>query len=405
MKYCKKCKIAAKETDTVCPKCKAPLSTFGSAAPSPSAAKSSGPRPNATSAPVGPRSSAPPKDPQPAPGVGTASVPPRAPSFTLTGQIAELEKTKQKNLSRGRYLSLLSLLVALAILFISYAVYSRVVLAYAILENIKFEQDLVSESQITVSFDVKTPGKVAFDRRSGTGHTEKLDLIATAEPRHTVWAWPSDPKTGIDFSVVSRGGLLLTRTDRHFEVTREGIGVEVVFLMDVTSSMQPYIEGLKEKCIAFADEIRRNGIDCRLGLVGFGDVEIGEKIAVFEPSSDPKKFQDAVAQLELTDGGDADESSVEAIETVLDLKFRPHTRICFVHITDAGCHHTGRIPDLVASLKENGVVTYVISQRTLRGQYGRLCVNGGSFYAMRDAPFESILKGVAKSISNQINSD
>ena len=105
--------------------------------------------------------------------------------------------------------------------------------------------------------------------------------------------------------------------------------------MDVTNSMQPYIESLKEKCIAFADEIRRDGIDCRLGLVGFGDVEINEPITVFEPNSDPRKFQDAVARLELTDGGDSDESSVEAVERALDLKFRPHTRICFVHITDA----------------------------------------------------------------------
>ena len=59
----------------------------------------------------------------------------------------------------------------------------------------------------------------------------------------------------------------------------------------------------------------------------------------------------------------------------------------------------------MASLKENKVVTYVISQRALRGLYGRLCLNGGSFHVMRDAPFESILKDVAKSISNQINSD
>jgi hypothetical protein len=175
--------------------------------------------------------------------------------------------------------------------------------------------------------------------------------------------------------------------------------------MDITSSMQPYIDGLKQKCIDFADEIRRDGIDCRLGLVGFGDVNYNEAMTVFKPNADPKEFQDAVAGLQLTNGGDADESSVEAIEQAMEMEFRPHTRICFVHITDAGCHHKERIRDLAAGLKENKVVTYVISQRILRQLYGQLCVNGGSFYGIKDAPFESILQEVAKSISNQIKSD
>ncbi len=408
MKYCKKCKIAAKESDTVCSKCKAPLSTFGSATAS-AAPKPPGPKPAPAPTPTPtsqkPSATAATRSPQPLAGAATATVASKVPTFTLAGQIAELEQIKQKNLKRRRNLGLLSLLIALAILILIYAVYSRTVLSYAILENIEFEQDPVAESQITVSFDVKTPGKVAFDRQSGTGHTEKLDLIATAEHRRTVWSWPSDPKTGIDFSVVSRGGWFRTRTDRHFKVTRQEIGVDIVFLMDVTSSMQPYIDGLKDKCIAFANEIRRDGIDCRLGLIGFGDVEINEPITVFDLNADPKEFQDAVARLQLTNGGDADESSVEAIEKALDMEFRPHTRICFVHITDAGCHHRERIPDLVASLKENKVVTYVISQRKLRGLYSPLCVNGGSFYGIHDAPFESILKEVAKSISNQIKSD
>jgi hypothetical protein len=326
-------------------------------------------------------------------------------AFTLSGKIAELEQVKEKNLKRGRNLGLLSLLAALAIFIVLYTLYSRTVLAYAVLENIQFEQDPVAENQITVSFDVKTPGKVAFDRRSGTGHTEKLDQIAAVEHQRTVWSWPSDPKTGIDFSVVSRGGWFRTTTDRHFDVTRSAVGVEVVFLMDVTSSMQRFIDGLKEKCIAFADEIRRKGVDCRLGLIGFGDVEINEPFTVFNPDPDSHKFQRAVAGLDLTSGGDAPESSVEALEKALEMEFRPHTRICFVHITDAGCHHKERIPDIVDALKENKIVTYVISQRNLRGLYGPLCVNGGAFYGINDASFEAILKEVAKSISDQIKSD
>ena len=372
MKYCKKCKIAAQETDNVCPKCKGALSSFGSAKPATAEPET---RPGLR----GPA-------PQPSPGTSRRRwaaagnshedhLHPRRHRRARTDQAEEPAK--------GRRLGLLSVLAALAILVLLYTVYSRTVLAYAVLDNIEFEQDPIAENQITVSFDVKTPGKVAFDRRSGTGHTEKLDLIAKVEHQRTVWAWPSDPKTGIDFSLVSRSGWFRTTKDRHFDVTRNSIGVEIVFLLDVTSSMGPYIEGLKEKCIAFADEIRRDGVDCRLGLVGFGDVEINEPITVFDPNSDARKFQQAVAQLEMTNGGDPPESSVEAIEKALEMEFRPHTRLCFVHITDADCHHPERIRSLADSLRENKVVTYVISQRNLRGLYSPLCVNGGSFYGIQ----------------------
>ena len=151
---------------------------------------------------------------------------PKSPTFTLAGQIAELQVLKQKNLNRGRNLGILSLLAALAIMFLIYSVYSRTVLAYAVLENIEIEQDPDAETQITVSFDVKIPGMVAFDRRSGTGHTEKLDMITVAEHRGTVWSWPSDPKTGIDFSVVSRGGWFRTRMDKHFGIHGEEVTPE-----------------------------------------------------------------------------------------------------------------------------------------------------------------------------------
>lgn len=394
MKYCKKCKVAAKETDSVCPKCKGTLSTFGSATQT-----ASGPKPTSAPAP-------PPRGPSQTPMSPSASPPAASRAmFTLTGRIAELEQIKQQNLKKGRSFGLLSLLAALSIFILLYTVYSRMVLAYAVLENIKFEQDPVSENRIIVAFDVRTPGKVAYDRRSGAGRTEKLDLIATAEHRRTDWSWPSDPGTGIDFRLVSRSGWFLTTTDRHFDVTRSNVGVEVVFLMDVTSSMQPYIEGLKEKCLAFSEQIRRDGIDCRLGLIGFGDVEINEPITVFEPSSKTADFQEAVSRLELANGGDPDESGVEAIERAMELKFRPHTRIVFIHITDAGCHHRERLRSLADSLKENQVITYVVSRRNLRPLYGPLCVNGGSFYGLNDAPFDSILQEVAKSITDTIKSD
>jgi hypothetical protein len=389
MKYCKKCKIAAKETDALCSKCKQPLSTLGSGPP-----VAAGPRPapvksnqGAASSQEGPKS------------------PPSRTTFTLSGQLQQMEELKLKNVKRGRNLGVLCLLAALTIMFILFQVYSRTVLAYAVLENVKFEQDPIAESQITVSFDVKSPGKVAFDRRSGTGHTEKLDDIAATKGHKTVWAWPSDPKTGIDFSVVSRGGLMLASKEQHFDVTRKGIGVEVVFIMDITNSMGPFIRGLKENCKNFANEVRKRGLDCRLGLIGFGDVEYNEPLRVFDLTEDVQSFQSNVSGLTLVNGVDNPESSVEALEKALEIEFRPHTRICFVHITDADCHHPERIAGIASQLKERGFLNYSISRKPLRRRYAPLCVNGGDFFDINDSKFETILQKIAKSIANQISSE
>ena len=109
MKYCKKCKIAAKESDTVCSKCKAPLSTFGSATAS-AAPKPPGPKPAPAPSPTPtsqkPSATAAARSPQPLAGAATATVASKVPTFTLSGQIAELEQIKQKNLNSPEWLAL-----------------------------------------------------------------------------------------------------------------------------------------------------------------------------------------------------------------------------------------------------------------------------------------------------------
>ena len=373
-KYCKKCKISARDTDTVCAKCGNPVYVFGASATSPA-------------------------------GGGTTAGTVGGGLLSLQGKVRDLEEARKKVVVFGRGLSLLSLLVLLLILFILYQVYSRTVLAYAVIDNIRFEQDPVAEGLITVTYDVKVPGKVAFDRRSGSSHMEKVDLIASPVlNKSTKWSWPSEPKSGIDFHVLYRGGLLRASVDKHFDVTRSEVGVEVVFLLDITSSMGPYIEGLKKNCNDFADQIRKEGVDCRLGLIGFGDVAEGDEFVVLEPTSKISDFQSKVASLRMVGGGDAPESSVEAMDLALKMKFRPHTRVCFIHITDAGCHEEDRIPAQGRALKDRKIITHVLSLKRQQTLYRPWWENGG-FHGLRDGQFDEILKEVAKSVVDEINSD
>jgi len=370
MKYCRSCKTRAAESDTVCPKCGQTLAVMGivgGGGPSDSAGK-------------------------------------EAPQLTLQGQIRELEAVRQRNVSRSRLLGTIAGIVLLAIIVVLYNVYSYAVLSYAVLDNVVIKQDESADQLVHISFDVVKPGKVAYDRRSGGERTEKVDQFAAAGPQELSWAWPSQKETGIDFSVVYRGGWTRTAVDRHFNVSgREATGkVDIVFLLDTTGSMEPFIRGLQRRCIEFASLVREKGYDCRLGLIGFGDVDAGEAMSVFEPTSEPQRFQTAVAEVPRTRGGDDPESSLEAIRRALQLDLRSQATPCFVLITDESCHHEEEIPAIAKALESQKIVGYVVSRKNLEGLYSPLCVNGGRMFAIDEANFDDILLNVAKSITNQI---
>jgi hypothetical protein len=379
VKYCRVCKTRAPETATVCAKCGKPLAVMGGFQAQSSAAPSS-------------RLASPAVRAQPALG--------------LQGQIRQLQETHRRNVRRSFLLAIVSVVVLAALLVTVYLVYDYAVLSYGILDNVKVEQDPTYETKVNISFDVVKPGKVAFDRASGINHTEKLDVFAKKGPTTFYWAWASDAESGIDFQVLYRGGWTRTTLAKHFTLAgRKTAPLDVVFILDITASMQPFIDGLKQKCIEFADLVKRQGYDCRLGLIAFGDVEINEPFTIYPPAADLVLFQERVSNLVLLNGGDEPESSVEALGKALELEFRPEARVCFVHITDASCHHAQRLPGVASELQRRSITTYVVSQRQWANLYNLLCVHGGRFFAIDEARFEEILLDVARAITNQIKSN
>ncbi|MFN0052616.1 MAG: vWA domain-containing protein [Planctomycetales bacterium] len=373
MKYCRHCKLRAADTDTVCARCGQALTELGRPAPDAAAEKGA----------------------------------PDPPALSLQGQIRELEQVRERNLRSSRRLALVAAGILLALVAALYNVYSHTVLSYAVLSNIEIEQDQRVENQVRISFEVVRPGKVAYDRRSGGRRTEKVDWLTNTGRQSLVWAWPSAPETGLDLSVVFRTGWTRSMIERHFDITgkRTGGMVDVVFLLDTTGSMDPFIAGLQERCIQFAEIVRSEGHDCHLGLIGFGDVDNGEPMSVFEPTGELQKFQEAVAQAPRTRGGDDPESAIEAIARARQLAPRVGATLCLVLITDAPCHHDDQIAALSRALTAQRTVLYAVSRKELANLYSPLCVNGGRFFALEEARFEDILAGVARSITNQIRTD
>jgi Mg-chelatase subunit ChlD len=116
---------------------------------------------------------------------------------------------------------------------------------------------------------------------------------------------------------------------------------DIVFVLDVTNSMQWAIDDLKDGIGTFADSLVKARVDFRLALVTFQDLaNPGEKVEVIrfkgEPfTAQPATFRDEAAKLKAAGGGDIPESSLEGVSAACDLPFRKDATRVLLLLTDA----------------------------------------------------------------------
>ena len=191
----------------------------------------------------------------------------------------------------------------------------------------------------------------------------------------------------------------------------EGSGINVAFLIDTTGSMDMYIDGVKERAMAFSEILKERSIDFSLGLVGFGDLLEKEKPKVYKWTADVKRFQRQVRRIPRTCGGDIPESSLDALETGMTLldkaKGRDHCKNIFVLITDAPPHiptvSGKQVTDLIEELRAKDVSVYVVAKKDRKSleAYEPLTVLGGHYYSMEE-DFHNILDKIAYSIAQLV---
>ena len=122
--------------------------------------------------------------------------------------------------------------------------------------------------------------------------------------------------------------------------------VDIIFVLDVTSSMNEEINGVKSGIQQFAQAIAERELDAQVGLIAFGDRFEGEEPQILSFSgspltSDATSFQSEVGRLAPVGGGDTPESSLDALSLSAQQPFRPQATKVILLITDAPPH----IPD------------------------------------------------------------
>ncbi|MBI2372531.1 MAG: VWA domain-containing protein [Deltaproteobacteria bacterium] len=109
----------------------------------------------------------------------------------------------------------------------------------------------------------------------------------------------------------------------------EGIGLlDVVFVLDVSGSMQGEIDGVVTSCSAFSRRLRSAQIDARLGIVTFLDrVTLRQS-----PDGDPVVLANNLAPIRA--GGRVNETPFTAVKAALALEFRPSAKRVLILVTD-----------------------------------------------------------------------
>lgn len=193
-------------------------------------------------------------------------------------------------------------------------------------------------------------------------------------------------------------------------LTDEG-GLNIVFIIDTTGSMDIFLDGVREKAIEFSNILKERGILFNLGLIGFGDLGEREKPTVYKMTKDVAKFQKYVRKIKRTYGGDLPESSLDALETGLALieksKVDKTHKNIFILITDAPPHiptQSGRsVTEVCDALEDMRVTTYVVARKDRQSleAYTPVVGQDGRYYSMEES-FHDILDHIAYSIAELV---
>ena len=130
--------------------------------------------------------------------------------------------------------------------------------------------------------------------------------------------------------------------------------VDVLFVVDVTGSMEFAIDGIRRGIRTFVEKLRDNQIDARVGLIAFRDrhpqlfgLIPGEAPEVLKFGSetftdDCDLFTKSMRQLRADGGGDEPESSLDALWLASEQPFRKESVKVLLLVTDASPH----VPDV-----------------------------------------------------------
>lgn len=247
--------------------------------------------------------------------------------------------------------------------------------------------------------------------------TSPLDSIALTIQNVTLSSFPEiglivectanckvlDTITPTSLRVLENNVLRPVTRIKKVDVT-ERVPVDFIFVLDVTGTMQPYINGVRNNIESFVKTLANRGIDYQLGLVLYSDVVE----SVYEPTDSVGLFLKWMTKVSAFGGFDEKENALQAMHDASKVRFRPSANKVFVLVTDAGYHQAGERGNgrtrystltMIQHLNELGIRVFCIVPKNLK-QYAAFAEGTrGTMYDL-DQPFSRILDRYSEQMTN-----
>lgn len=188
---------------------------------------------------------------------------------------------------------------------------------------------------------------------------------------------------------------------------------DIVFVIDTTGSMSGAINNVVSNIDGFVDELQASSVKANFALVDFKDITCSEETQLIMNGATPwfddvTAFKSKINSLYVTGGGDGPETPIDALGMAEQLTFRQNANKFIILVTDANYKNDNNygIADMDAMteiLKQDGIVTSVISNTGYESIYHNLYTETGGVFGNINGDFKSILMTLAENIEEIVN--
>ncbi len=264
-------------------------------------------------------------------------------------------------------------------------------------DSIKKIQDVLKEAQVRSE---KKPVLLTI-RNVDISKFPEVNIIVEAFNQSGI---PLDTLTTDDI-IVTENGIEKTVISVQKISVKERIPVDFVFLIDVTGSMQKYIDQVKMHISRFVSTLLSRGIDYRIGLILFSDIV--ER--VYQPTDNVNTFLAWLNPVRAFGGGDEKENALEALKAASqNINYRPSANRVAVIITDAPYHQKGESGDgtttettssIIDLMNKSDIRVFGITNPKLNEYKVISSKTRGNFFDL-EYPFSTILNNFSTQLTN-----
>ena len=276
------------------------------------------------------------------------------------------------------------IVLAIVLIFAAEKIFWFSVGRYAIVKDVRIEQNQENQGQVEISYEVLTPGRV-YLRRTSDGVDSDLIFDYKKPCKETQhWNWNYKPGSPISVQVMSRSGMKVVTQTAEFQTAA---AVDIVIMIDTTESMEEPMRKLQEKIYTFARDLEDENLIPRFALIAFGDAtQDSDWVQAGEFTENALIIADELTKVPNFEGGDEPESVLDVLVLAIEKvkKESGNHPVRFYLITDQDFHPqtadgTQGVPEVAKALRENHVMLEVFGNPSFRSSFTELIGDSGHF--------------------------